>query len=62
MLFMIACGAIGVALLLEQAMNVWARITQRVSEPVRESALSDNPALTVPAPSRATSLPQGYRD
>jgi MFS family permease len=62
MLFMIACGSIGVALLLEQAMNIWARINHDGSGPARESALSDNPALTVPTPSPASSLPQGYRD
>ncbi|MFJ4249909.1 YbfB/YjiJ family MFS transporter [Pseudomonas sp. NPDC089741] len=57
LLFVIAAGAIGVALLLEQAMILWNHASPW-SEPARDSALSANAALPDPTPSRASPLPQ----
>ena len=62
LLFVIAAGAIVVALLLEQAMNLWYRTNQGGRGPAHASALPDNAALAVQAPSRASPLPRGCAD
>ncbi|MBS4081342.1 YbfB/YjiJ family MFS transporter [Pseudomonas rustica] len=62
LLFVIAAGAIALALILELAMNLWIRTKQCRSEPARERGVSGNPASTAPTPSRAGSLLQGCGD
>jgi MFS family permease len=62
LLFVIAAGAIAVALILEQAMNFWTRKEQCGSWLARESGVSGTTASTVLTPSRASPLPQGGCD
>lgn len=59
LLFVIAAGAIGVALILEQAAIFWKHTNPCRREPARDGHSPENTALTVVAPSRASSLPQG---
>lgn len=59
LLFVIAGGAIVVALLLEQALNLWTRTKRSDAEPARECDVADVTVLSAPSPSRAASPTQG---
>jgi MFS family permease len=59
LLFLIAAGAIVVALILEQAANAWKHASHCRSEPARDSNPSENTSLSTTAPTRTSSLPQG---